>query len=135
MMAEHYVANGHVWHAYQAAGYSVQGSDRTQRRRADEIIKRPNVQAYIAKLRSKAAKKAVLSRARALELLAEIAEGETPKTRDASHSDRIRAMERASKMQGWDKPDRLQVDGLEINLNTSPSRRRAIQKHHQEPTR
>ena len=89
--------------AYLKAGFKVSKADA--RKHAARLMTKDDIKARIAELRKPQTKKALLSRDRKREILAEIAIDST-----ATRSDRIRAMEVDAKLAGHFEPDRVEVE-------------------------
>lgn len=108
---EFIVAGENQTDAYLKAGYKV--TRDVARKNATRMMTNDDIIAHIAKLRKPQTEKALLTRDRKRELLAEIAED-----RAAAKADRIRAMAEDSRMEGHYEPDKLQLDATPAVLNS-----------------
>jgi len=86
------------------AGYSPKSAYS----QAERLLRKAEIQKLLREAQEKAAKKATLTRERALEILNEIAENKATAT-----GNRINALAQAGKFEGWeaDKRMRLEVEG------------------------
>ncbi len=89
--------------AYRSAGYA-DASVAVVSVRAQEYLKKPNVRRYLSDQRRKLEEKSILSKQAILEKLSEIA-----CDKEATNTDKIRAMERFAKMLGYDAPQKIEA--------------------------
>lgn len=89
--------------AYAAAGYKSRDPDRD----ASALMKNPQVSAFIESRRKESRSETTLNRAEAMSVLAQVA-----RTGDSS-SARVRAVEAACKLEGWNAPEKVDTK-LEI---------------------
>lgn len=92
--------------------YSTKANPAVVSVAANRVINRPRIAQRIAQLRDRAARPAVLSRARKLERLAAMLEEQMiPKTAQLT-ADQIRALEVDNRMQGHNEAEKLKVEGM-----------------------
>ena len=92
--------------AYRQAGGKSK-SDETADAVVCEMLKNPKAKAYYEALMSEAAAKAIMSRERALAILADIAEGVKVESKP---SERVQALKQMASMQGWEAPKVTELD-------------------------
>lgn len=86
--------------AYRRAGYK----SKQPQRDAAELVVTPTVSDYLAKKRAEMDAKSTFTRERALAVLEQVANsGDTS-------SSRVAAVAQAAKMQGWNAPDKQELD-------------------------
>ncbi len=88
--------------AYRAA-YDSKGNNRLVAEKASRLSRHPEIMAYLAQERAKTAKRAEWTRDDMLQTLREIAE-----TKDAPKSARTGAIAQASRMLGFDAPQKIE---------------------------
>jgi hypothetical protein len=93
-----YFKTGNASEAYRIAYDSENMAPETINRKALEVLENGMIAARVEHLRAKAETKAILSRDRAMEILANIAEGAD------KESDRVAALKVAGKWSGWEAP-------------------------------
>jgi phage terminase small subunit len=99
-----YFKTGNASEAYRLAYDCKTAEPLTINKRASELLARGDIAGRIDDLRAKAEKKAILSKDRAMEILANIAEGAD------KESDRVAALKVAGKWSGWEAPTRQQIE-------------------------
>ena len=107
-MIRNLVAGMTRYDAYKAGG--GQGAKGAASVHFTRILNDKKCKAYYDELSKKAEDDAILTRNEGLKILTEIAKGDKLNTKDR---DKIRAINEASKMQGWNEPEQLDVN-LEI---------------------
>jgi hypothetical protein len=103
--------------AYRHA-YKTKDSDKGAYRNAYNVSIRPHVRAYIANAKAESRNAAILTRTECMEFLSNLvkraADGELIHIRD-----QIAAIEKLSKLEGWDKAQKLDLGGVTFNINTT----------------
>lgn len=89
--------------AYRRANPDSRANSRTIAHKAHKLSNHPEIMAYIAQERAKTAKRAAWTREEMLQTLREIAE-----TKEAPKSARTGAIAQASKMLGFDAPQKIE---------------------------
>lgn len=120
--ADHFLVHGKKGDAFAASGYSTKNmKPATLSRRAVELFQRPHVMAYIEKMQNKASEEVVFEMKDALEILANIARGIETRgdDRPVGTSEQIKAIERISKLLGWDQPDKVDLGGVSFHFDIS----------------
>ena len=91
--------------AYRSS-YDSKGDNKAIAEKACRLSKHPEIMAYIAQERAKIDGEDLLTRKEAVAILAKIAKG---KDRGATHRDKIAAVTQASKMLGYDAPQKVEM--------------------------
>ena len=102
--AREYFRTGNACEAYRLAYDCKNMKPETIAAEALALTRHPTITPMIDDLRAKAEKKAILSKDRAMEILANIAEGAD------KESDRVAALKVAGKWSGWEAPTRQQIE-------------------------
>jgi len=108
----HFIAHGNMSEAYRHAYNAGAMKQNTIGRRAFDLFRLPHVAARVAELREHSEQRASLSLDQAFGVLAELALDE----QQQGHV-RIHAIDRTSKMRGWDKQATLGDGQVVINLH------------------
>ena len=98
------VLDGETGSAAYRSAYNTRGSNKVVSVKAAELLAHSGVQAYLGTERAKLNKKKIVGREASLQKLGEIIND--PK---ATHTEVIRAIERNAKMQGFDAPQKSEV--------------------------
>lgn len=102
--AREYFRTGNASEAYRLAYDCENMQADTIRVRASELLANSDITVMVNRLRERAEKRTILSKERALEILAAIAEGD-----DVKDADRVAALKQAGKFQGWEAPIRQHI--------------------------
>jgi phage terminase small subunit len=98
-----YFKTGNASEAYRIAYDCQKMKPESINRKALVELDKGMIRARVEQLRNKAETKAVLTKERALEILAEIAE-------QGQDKDKVAALKQAGKMNGWEAPTRQQIE-------------------------
>lgn len=95
--------------AYRGA-YDSKGHPRVIASKAQGVMRHPAVVAYLTEQRAKLAEEDLLPRKLAVSILAKIATGkDRAQGRTASHRDKVSAIATASRILGYDSPQKVEV--------------------------
>jgi phage terminase small subunit len=98
-----YFKTGNGSEAYRQSYDCAKMKPETINKRASELLADRDIAGMLEQLREQADTRVVLTKERALEILAEIANGGQDK-------DRVAALKQAGKMNGWEAPTRQQIE-------------------------
>ena len=119
--ADHFLVYLDKSAAYTSAFSTSRMKPQSVHRCAHELFKKPHVAQYVEEMKAKLDKKSELKLEEAMKILTDIARGEINTFGDETLkvNERIKAIERLSKMLGWDSAQKIDHGGVIFNINTS----------------
>jgi phage terminase small subunit len=113
--ADHYLIHGDKSAAYRHAYATARSKPESVHRNACHLFETPHVREYVQAHQQEATSDAVLTRTQALELLTKIANQE-PDGNIITTRDRISAIDKLAKLQGWDTPAKVDLGNIVYNI-------------------
>jgi len=114
---QHFIAHNSVIEAYRAC-YKTSGKQGPDHANANKTYNNPNVRAAIEAAKIETHNAAIMTRARALELLTKIATS-SPDGIIVTTRDNISALDKLAKLEGWESAQKVELSGIAFNLNLS----------------